>query len=263
LFGTIGDFSNSGNFDGDGKDDFTVTRREEGQLVWYILPSGGGNFRRIVWGLADDFEGVANEDFNGDGRADLLVFRINPENGDSTVFVGDAQTGALILAQQWGNENLAGGFYLFGDYVGDSRADLVVNYGVCHTPDCGVEGQWWIKETGSSNYTITHWGIPFDFETGDGDFPNFGDYDGDKKADISVFRPTNSTNYTILSSNGQFLFQYWDGSETLPPTGSANQFENALERKTRRISAAALRGYFVHRQENGTYAVKRAADFYK
>ena len=44
----------TGDFDGDGKTDFCVTRRINNQIVWFILPSGGGAIRSITFGLASD-----------------------------------------------------------------------------------------------------------------------------------------------------------------------------------------------------------------
>lgn len=202
----------TGDFDGDGKDDYAVNRNEGNQLVWYILPSGGGSYRRIVFGLGTDGRNVPMFDFNNDGRDDIAVFRIS-QSGEITHYIGDALTGDLILAQQWGNVSIANGLTFYGNYIGDERADIVNYFGVCESanPNCGVAGTFWIKETGSANYTVTKWGIPTDFQNNTGDYAEFGDYDGDGRFDITVRRPSNSTFYTILSSNGQFQFQQWAG----------------------------------------------------
>ena len=211
-WGTIGDKPIAGDFDGDGKTDFCVTRRINNQIVWIILPSGGGAVRYLTFGLASDRENPAAADFNGDGRDDLIVTRTDA-NGAMTHYIGDANTGALVLAQQWGNSSIAATSVLFGDYTGDSRADIAVNYGACPSnPTCDIAGTWWITPTGGANYTVTKFGIPFNAQTGAGDRPNFGDYDGDGKFDISVFRPSNNTNYTLGSANGQLFAQFWDGT---------------------------------------------------
>ena len=211
-WGTIGDKPITGDFDGDGKTDFCITRRVNNQIVWIILPSGGGAVRYLTFGLASDRENPTAADFNGDGRDDLIVTRTDA-NGVMTHYVGDANTGALVLAQQWGNSSIAATSVLFGDYTGDSRADIAVNYGACPSnPTCDIAGTWWITPTGGANYTVTKFGIPFNAQTGAGDRPNFGDYDGDGKFDISVFRPSNNTNYTLGSANGQLFAQFWDGT---------------------------------------------------
>ena len=243
------DFPVTGDFDGDGKTDFCVVRKVGNQLVWYILPSGGGNFRSIPFGAATDGFNFSSFDFNNDGRDDLIVFRIDSQ-GAVTHYIGDATTGALILAQQWGGAAVADLQFFYGNYTGDSRADIVAYYGTCNAsnPNCGAAGTFWIKETGSSNYTATKWGFPANFQTGDGDFPDFGDYDGDGKFDISVFRPPNNTFYTILSSNGQYQFQQWGG---LPSFAAKSVGEV--------IPAGVFTSPVIFKQSDGTFSIERGA----
>ena len=170
----------------------------------------------LTFGLSSDLENPTAADFNGDGRDDLIVTRTEP-NGNLTHYIGDASSGASIFAAQWGNNCSAPTTVFFGDYTGDSRADIAVNYGACNAnPTCDTAGTWWILQTGSANYTVTKFGIPFNAQTMTGDRPTFGDWDGDGKTDISVFRPSNTTLYALLSSNGQLLAQFWDGNSATP-----------------------------------------------
>ena len=216
AWGTTGDKPVTGDFDGDGKTDFCIARRVNNQIVWIILPSGGGAVRYVPFGLASDRENPTAADFNGDGRDDLIVTRTDA-NGNLTHFIGDASSGASVFTAQFGNNGFAPTTVFFDDYTGDSRADIVVNYGACSAnPTCETAGTWWILPTGSANSTVTKFGIPRNAQNNTGDFPTFGDWDGDGKTDISVFRFSNTTLYAILSSNGQLLAQFWDGNSATP-----------------------------------------------
>jgi uncharacterized delta-60 repeat protein len=252
-----------GDFDGDGKDDFAVSRIEGANLSMYILPSGGGGYRRIVFGRANDIA-LNGADFNGDGKDDVVVFRQSDANGNLVFYAADAETGSLIFAQQWGNTRVAPFTFGIGDYTGDERADIYVFYGDCRqtNPNCGVAGTWWIKETGSANYTVTKFDIPPNFETGEGDFPVDGDFDGDGKFDITVLRQTTSTFYHLLSSNGQFAAQFWDGNSAVSPSSATNLFESAIEPRGKSIPASAFKAMMVTKQPDGTVKIERASDFY-
>jgi hypothetical protein len=58
------------NFDGDGKTDIAVWRRDTG--VWYILPSSTpGSYKAVYWGLSSDIP--VPEDYDGDGKSDIAV----------------------------------------------------------------------------------------------------------------------------------------------------------------------------------------------
>lgn len=261
-WGIASDSPVQGDFDGDGKDDFTVARAEGANLSWYILPSSGGNFRRIVFGRANDIP-LNGADFDGDGKDDIVVLRQPDASGNVVFYAGDAQNGALVFAQQWGSTSIAPFTFGIGNYLGDKRADIYVLYGNCRAtnPTCGVGGTWWIKETGSSNYTVTKFGIPLAADFSSGDFPIEGDFDGDGKYDITVLRQSNNTYYHLLSSNGQFAAQYWDGNSAAPPSSQTNLFEKPLESAGQKISFAALNKFIVNRNDDGTSTVKRAADY--
>ena len=210
-WGTIGDKPVTGDFDADGKTDFCIVRRANNQIVWIILPSGGGAVRYVPFGLASDRENSTAADFNADGRDDLIVTRTDP-NGNLTHYIGEASNGASVLTVQWGNNSFAPTTVFFDDYTGDSRADIAVNYGVCNAnPTCDVAGTWWVLPTGTANHTVMKFGIPRNTQNNTGDLPTFGDWDGDGKTDISVFRFSNTTLYALTSSNGQILAQFWDG----------------------------------------------------
>ena len=116
-------------------------------------------------------------DFDGDGKADLSVFR------GGNWYVQESATNQF-RAVQFG---ATGDRIAPADYDGDGKTDYAVYRG----------GVWYVlgSQTGFSAVS---------FGTAD-DIPIPGDFDGDGKADISVFRPSNGTWYRLNSSNNQFI----------------------------------------------------------
>jgi hypothetical protein len=128
-------------------------------------------------------------DFDGDGRADVSVFR--PENG--TWYLNRSTDGFTGITFGVAADKLVP-----ADYDGDGKTDVAVNR----------NGTWYLQRS-SAGFT----GVTF----GDGnDIPVPADYDGDGKADIAVYRPSNGTWYRLNSSNGQFNFVTFGTSEDKP-----------------------------------------------
>ena len=257
-WGLPNDVPQEGDYDGDGKTDVAIAREEGENLSHYILPSGGGSVRRIVFGSTSDFI-YYSVNFNGDNSDDIVVLRV-ADDRQFTVYAADSMTGSLIFAQQWGT--VAGYEVVIsssGDYLGDSRADLVHVYGKCG--GCPNEGTWWIKETGGSNVRVVKFGVPISAASQD-DFPIFdSDFDGDGKLDIGVLRGSNSTFYSLNSSDGQLRTQYWDGNST-SPSDLFGLFEHAPKPQGKSIPVGALKAAVTAQQPDGTYKTKRASDFY-
>ncbi|HEV2886301.1 MAG TPA: glycoside hydrolase family 3 N-terminal domain-containing protein [Jatrophihabitans sp.] len=96
-------------------------------------------------------------DYNGDGRTDLAVWR--PSTGTWWVHG--------VVTAQWGQP---GDVPVAADFNGDGRADLAV-----WRPSTGV---WWVR-----GVVTAQWGKP-------GDVPVAGDFNGDGRADLAVWRPS-------------------------------------------------------------------------
>ncbi len=116
-------------------------------------------------------------DFDGDGRADLSVFR--PSNG---VWYQMKSAGDVFDFKQFG---AAGDKLVPADYDGDGKTDVAVYRG----------GTWYRLKSASNSFD----GISFGLAT---DVPAPADFDGDGKADIAVFRPSSGVWHRLLSGSG-------------------------------------------------------------
>jgi uncharacterized delta-60 repeat protein len=118
-------------------------------------------------------------DYDGDGRADISVFRAS-ENKWYVLRSSDSQVDQPIFG-------LAGDIPVPADYDGDGKTDAAI-----FRPS---NGQWW--------YLSSVDGAQFAHQFGEtGDIPRPSDFDGDGKDDLVLFRPSNSTWYRFGSMAG-------------------------------------------------------------
>jgi hypothetical protein len=173
------------DFDGDQKAEIAVFRPDSGN--WYFrassygYPSVGVGYSNVFqWGLAGDVP-IAG-DFDGDGKADLAVWR--PSNG-TWYLLYSSTYGTTFSEIQWG---LSGDVPVAGDFDGDGKTDLAV-----WRPSSGV---WYIRYSslGYDPVSVGHfqWGLA-------GDVPIAGDFDGDGKTDLAIWRPSNGSWYIRYS----------------------------------------------------------------
>jgi YD repeat-containing protein len=182
---TIVDVTTRGDFDGDRKTDLTVWRATNGDYYWltssssYDYTSGQG----VQFGNQGLGDVPMVGDVDGDGRADLIVWRASTGvwywNLSSTSYTSG---GNLALGT-------SGDQPLLGDFDGDGKVDFAVWH-----PATGTYS-W---TTSSSNYGslgTQQWG-----SNALNDKAMLADIDGDGKSDFVVWRPGTGTWYYLLSS---------------------------------------------------------------
>lgn len=201
-----------GDYDGDGKTDYTLVRVTGGILTWYILSSNTNTARAVNFGTTTGQTGPAvfpGADFNGDGRDELVYLTRNAAGTVVNYFIGDAVTGAGVITRSFGNFN--NDFSVApDDYTGDGRADFVA---VRETQ--GATAVWYIGNSQNTTVTATSFGIADPAFT-DLDLPVRGDFDGDGRHDICVWRDSNQTFYYISSINGSIQAQKQGDSGDTP-----------------------------------------------
>jgi uncharacterized delta-60 repeat protein len=176
-------------------------------------------------------------DFDGDGKADVSVFRPS-ENKWYILRSSDLGVTQQVFA-------IAGDVPVPADYDGDGKTDLAI-----FRPG---SGDWWSLSSINGAQIYAHWGQsgvisrPSDFD-GDGradyiyflpsnstwyrygsmvgyspvafglagDKPVTGDFDGDGKTDVAIYRPSTGDWWWKSSLNGAQLATHWGISTDIP-----------------------------------------------
>lgn len=173
---------------GDGKPETAIWNPDTSE--WFIPRNDkvlrkSSDYHIIKLGMRNDIPVLA--DYNGDGELDIAVWR--PSNGNWYISnTNDFQThsGTDYTVVQCGSDRY-GDIPVPADYDGDGLAEVAV-----WRPS---NGTWYISYDNSSWLTITGHGYAEIQFGGTGDIPVPADYDGDKKVEIAVWRPSEGNWY--------------------------------------------------------------------
>jgi hypothetical protein len=253
------DFFMMEDFDNDDRDDLTVWSPGVATVAAYkILRSSNSTVQTIPYGQNGDDPTMIG-DWNNDGTADVAVYRDGTSGSPQSFFFwSNVATPTVVNYIPWGTDGdiaysldydgdgrndpavqrnggslrgdhwirqsgngatvffiygLSSDFVVPGDYDGDGRDDVCVsrnaNFGT------GTFKYFWVRESdgGGMPDAPIQWGIP-------GDFIQQGDFDGDGKTDVGVWRanvdPTMNFNYVRKSSDGGLLQYEWGASGDYP-----------------------------------------------
>lgn len=167
------------DYDGDGKADLAVYRggaNSGDQSIWFYrgsLNNPSGNTTYVPWGSNGDFP--APGDYDGDGRADFVIQR---NNGGGQAKFWMNQTTAGIAQVVFGTPT---DVIVPGDYDGDGKTDLAVVRGSAGNYN------WYVRPSSTGAVSAAPYAI---FGASATDFFAQGDYDGDGKTDVAVWRPS-------------------------------------------------------------------------
>nr|MBP6214282.1 M36 family metallopeptidase [Pyrinomonadaceae bacterium] len=245
------------DYDNDGKTDLAVFRKGENS-TWYILNSASSTVRVAQWGASNIeqailFDTPVPADYDGDGKADLAVWRLTDFISEPARYLIQQSSNGQSRVAQWGS---SGDIPVPADFDGDRRADLAIYRGAAPGG-----AQWWVQKSLSGQVQVTQFGlgsdkaVPADY-TGDaladiavwrpstgewfilrslnnsyfafpfgtnGDLPVPGDYDGDGRVDAAIFRPSNSTWFAQRSTAGILIQQFGATGDVPVPNAFVRQ----------------------------------------
>lgn len=177
------------DMNGDGRSDYVITRITNNLKTWWVSINGSTATSDGQFGLASDV--TTPEDFDGDGRDDLAVWRSGAPN-QAAFYIYNSATNTVrteLFGQTGDNPTVV------GDYDGDNKADPAVY----RPAAAGQQSYFFFRGSLNNPSNITTF-VPW----GSGTLrPYNGDFDGDNKNDFCLFRTVNgSGQFLLLKSAG-------------------------------------------------------------
>lgn len=189
--------------DGDGRTDFSILRFPNvappgvSSITYWNANSTSG-VQNALWGDANrDFP--APGDYDGDGRTDLALYRRGATAGAQSEFWILRSSDNNFQYYAWG---LGSDQTVARDYDGDGITDVAVFRPGASTAATG----WYIRNSSTGTVRVEAFGLSGD-GTNNFDTPIPGDYDGDGKFDLAVYRfgLTPANNYIIKRSSDNVI----------------------------------------------------------
>ena len=193
------------DYDGDGRTDLAVWRAngwgDPERSYFFIFQSSNSTFRPEQFGSTGDVPTVVG-DWDGDGRADVAVYRGGATAGAQSFFFyrPSASPGVDFRVLYWGTN---GDQAVRGDFDGDGRQDAAI-----FRPSNAL---WYVMQSSNGQPLYQSWGLATDKRVS-------ADYDGDGRTDFAVFRPSDGIWYILNSATGTRTSRPWgNNTDALTP----------------------------------------------
>jgi subtilisin-like proprotein convertase family protein len=214
----------------------------------YIQNPANAGTLVTVGALGFNVTGINGFDIANSGNIGLAAFQLNGGTA-SGLYTVNLTTGAAAFAGAFSPATLIRGIAITSgsaatnvlDVNGDRRADFIVSRTVN-----GVNSIFFSRPDGSAGNV--NFGFPSDIFTP-------GDYDGDGRTDIAVWRPTNGTFYVLRSSDNatvSFAFGQNGDEPVARDYDGDGRTDYAVVRR-----AGGVMTWYIRNSSNGTFTARQ------